>query len=154
MDLGLELIQKRSTGRTLTAPVPLHQVAGDPPPAEGNEFLSVVADTGASAAIASDPSRAMNSPSDLALLQTQDTLTALRKLAPTYRQLMPQRPAGSCQRNWSLTDSLTSGKQVLQGAVQGEPTMFNLTMWCVVWCAVYGAAAVWHVPVLSQLLGF
>ena len=57
-----------------------------------NAFLSEVAGSGASAAIVSEPSRAMHSPSDLALLQTQDTLTALHILAPSYRQLMPQRP--------------------------------------------------------------
>ena len=87
MDQELEPIENRKTSRRLTASVKLHRVAG--------EFLSDVAETGASAAIASDPTRAMNSPSDLALLQVQDTLTALHKLAPSYRQLMPQRPTSA-----------------------------------------------------------
>jgi hypothetical protein len=66
----------------------------------GNHFPIDVAETGASAALVSDPPRAMNSLSDLSPLFTplragqeiQDTLTPLRKLAPTYRQLMPRRP--------------------------------------------------------------
>jgi UDP-N-acetylmuramyl pentapeptide synthase len=44
---------------------------------------------GASAAVASYPSRATNSPSALSLLQVQDTLTSLHKLATSYRRLMP-----------------------------------------------------------------
>jgi hypothetical protein len=156
----IEPTENTKDGRRLTASAKLHPVAGDrffvldDLPADGNEFLPVVAETGASAAIASDPTRAMNSPSDLALLQTQDTLTALHKLAPSYRQLMPQRPASSRQRNLSVPDSLTSRRQVLQGAVEWEPTMFNMAMWCFVWCVVYGAAMLWHAPVLSQVLGF
>jgi hypothetical protein len=88
-------------GRSLTALAGLAQATGDcfpvivNSPVDANEFLSDVAETGASAAIASDPTRAMNSPSDLALLQVQDTLTTLHKLAPNYRQLMPQRPKPS-----------------------------------------------------------
>jgi UDP-N-acetylmuramoyl-tripeptide--D-alanyl-D-alanine ligase len=56
---------------------------------DGHEFVSDVARLGASAAVVSDPTRAMNSPSALALLQVQDTLTALHKLATNYRRLMP-----------------------------------------------------------------
>ena len=41
-------------------------------------------------AVASYPTRAMNSPSAFALLQVEDTLTALRKLATNYRRLMPR----------------------------------------------------------------
>jgi hypothetical protein len=43
----------------------------------------------ASAAVASYPNRATNSPSALSLLQVQDTLTSLHKLATSYRRLMP-----------------------------------------------------------------
>ncbi len=98
MDKEIELIKDKTDGRRLTASVKLHQAKGDcfvawrNSPVGGNEFLADVAGLGASAAIVSDPTRAMNSPSDLALLQVQDTLTALHKLAPSYRQLMPQRP--------------------------------------------------------------
>ena len=56
---------------------------------DGHEFVSDVARLGASAAVVSDPTRATNSPSALALLQVQDTLTALHKLATSYRRLMP-----------------------------------------------------------------
>ena len=56
---------------------------------DGHEFISDVARLGASAAVVSDPTRAMNSPSALALLQVQDTLTALHKVATNYRRLMP-----------------------------------------------------------------
>ena len=56
---------------------------------DGHEFISDVARLGASAAVVSDPTNAMNSPSALALLQVQDTLTALHKLATNYRRLMP-----------------------------------------------------------------
>jgi hypothetical protein len=59
----------------------------------GDHFPTDVAEIGASTALVSDPLRAMNSLSDLSLLQVQDTLTTpLRKLAPNYRQLMPLRP--------------------------------------------------------------
>lgn len=56
---------------------------------DGHEFIPEAARLGASAAVVSDPTRAMNSPSALALLQVQDTLTALHKLATNYRRLMP-----------------------------------------------------------------
>src|SRR2546426_7825995 len=56
---------------------------------DGHDFLNVAAERGASAAVVSDPTRAMNSPSALALLQVQDTLTSLHKLATNYRRLMP-----------------------------------------------------------------
>jgi len=55
----------------------------------GNDFLTDVVGSGASAALVSDPPRAMKSPSGLSLLQVQDTLTALHKLATNYRRLMP-----------------------------------------------------------------
>jgi UDP-N-acetylmuramoyl-tripeptide--D-alanyl-D-alanine ligase len=56
---------------------------------DGHEFVSDAASRGASAAVVSNPTRAMNSPSALALLQVQDTLTALHKLATNYRRQMP-----------------------------------------------------------------
>ena len=56
---------------------------------DGHEFISDAASRGASAAVVSNPTSAMNSPSALALLQVQDTLTALHKLATNYRRLMP-----------------------------------------------------------------
>src|SRR2546428_14136410 len=56
---------------------------------DGHDFLNVAAERGASAAVVSYPTRAANSPSALALLQVQDTLPALHKLATNYRRLMP-----------------------------------------------------------------
>jgi UDP-N-acetylmuramoyl-tripeptide--D-alanyl-D-alanine ligase len=56
---------------------------------DGHQFVSDAARLGASAAVVSDPTCAMHSPSALALLQVQDTLTALHKLATNYRRLMP-----------------------------------------------------------------
>jgi UDP-N-acetylmuramoyl-tripeptide--D-alanyl-D-alanine ligase len=56
---------------------------------DGHDFVSDVARLGASAAVVSNPTSAMNSPSALALLQVQDTLTTLHKLATNYRRLMP-----------------------------------------------------------------
>ena len=50
---------------------------------------SDAAGRGASAAVASYPNRATNSPSALSLLQVQDTLTSLHKLATSCRRLMP-----------------------------------------------------------------
>jgi len=56
---------------------------------DGHEFVEDVARLGARAAVVSNPTRAINSPSGLALLQVQDTLTALHKLATNYRRLLP-----------------------------------------------------------------
>jgi UDP-N-acetylmuramoyl-tripeptide--D-alanyl-D-alanine ligase len=83
---------------------------------DGHEFVSDVARLGASAAVVSDPTRAMNSPSALALLQVQDTLTALHKLATNYRRLMPPTTrliavTGSCGK--------TTTKQLI-ASVLGE----------------------------------
>ncbi len=64
-------------------------VALQGPHFDGHEFIPDVARLGASAAVVSNPTRAMNSPSALSLLQVQDTLTALHKLATNYRRLMP-----------------------------------------------------------------
>lgn len=61
---------------------------------DGHEFLDEAAQRGASAAVVSHhPTRAANSPSVLALLQVDDTLTALHKLATNYRRLkLPAKP--------------------------------------------------------------
>jgi UDP-N-acetylmuramoyl-tripeptide--D-alanyl-D-alanine ligase len=56
---------------------------------DGHDFVNVAAERGASAAVVSYPTRAANSPSAFALLQVEDTLTALHKLATNYRRLMP-----------------------------------------------------------------
>ncbi|HUI06900.1 MAG TPA: hypothetical protein VL486_07820 [Verrucomicrobiae bacterium] len=101
MNRELELfVDRKDDGRLTVSVTPhptgeKHLVAVRNSLLEETEFPSDVAGTGASAAIVSDPTRAMNSPSDLALLQVQDTLTALHKLAPGYRQLMPQRSPSS-----------------------------------------------------------
>ncbi|MDW8343676.1 MAG: UDP-N-acetylmuramoyl-tripeptide--D-alanyl-D-alanine ligase [Verrucomicrobiae bacterium] len=55
---------------------------------DGHQFVADAARLGAGAAVVSDPTCAMNSPSALALLQVQDTLTALHKLAANYRRLL------------------------------------------------------------------
>jgi len=56
---------------------------------DGHEFLNEAAERGASAAVVAYPTiSAINSPS-VALLQVPDTLTALHKLATSYRRLMP-----------------------------------------------------------------
>jgi murE/murF fusion protein len=56
---------------------------------DGHNFLNDAARLGATAAVVSHPTRAINSPSALALLQAPDTLTALHKLATNYRRLLP-----------------------------------------------------------------
>ena len=66
-----------------------------------HEFLPDVVGSGASAALVSDSPRAINSLRDLSLLQVQDTLTKLHKLAPSYRQLMPQPPSSSPEPAWN-----------------------------------------------------
>jgi UDP-N-acetylmuramoyl-tripeptide--D-alanyl-D-alanine ligase len=54
---------------------------------DGHDFVNDAAERGASAAVVSYPTRAANSPSAFALLQVEDTLTALHKLATNYRRL-------------------------------------------------------------------
>jgi UDP-N-acetylmuramoyl-tripeptide--D-alanyl-D-alanine ligase len=54
---------------------------------DGHDFVKDAAERGASAAVVSYPTRAANSPSAFALLQVEDTLTALHKLATNYRRL-------------------------------------------------------------------
>ena len=66
-----------------------------------HELILNVVGSGASAALASDSPRAINSLRDLSLLQVQDTLTKLHKLAPSYRQLMPQPPSSSAVPTWN-----------------------------------------------------
>ncbi len=66
-----------------------------------HKLLTDVVGIGASAALASDSPRAINSLRDLSLLQVQDTLTKLHKLAPSYRRLMPQRPFSSFAPSWN-----------------------------------------------------
>jgi len=66
-----------------------------------HEFLPDVVGSGASAALVSDSPRAINSLRDLSLLQVQGTLTKLHKLAPNYRQLMPQPPSSSPLPAWN-----------------------------------------------------
>jgi len=56
---------------------------------DGHQFLGDAAQRGASAAVVSNPTSAINSPGALALLEVPDTLTALHKLATNYRRLMP-----------------------------------------------------------------
>ncbi|HUJ71688.1 MAG TPA: UDP-N-acetylmuramoyl-tripeptide--D-alanyl-D-alanine ligase, partial [Verrucomicrobiae bacterium] len=87
---------------------------------DGHDFVSDVARLGASAAVVSDPTSAMNSPSALALLQVQDTLTTLHKLATNYRRLMPPTTrviavTGSCGK--------TTTKQLI-ASILGE--RFNI----------------------------
>ena len=62
---------------------------------DGHDFVNDAAVRGASAAVVSYPTRAANSPSAFALLQVEDTLTALLKLATNYRRLMPRSYARS-----------------------------------------------------------
>ena len=72
---------------------------------DGHDFLNVVVERGASAAVVSYPTRAMNSPSAFALLQVEDTLTALHKLATNYRRQMPhstRRSFANLRTPWEL----------------------------------------------------
>jgi UDP-N-acetylmuramyl pentapeptide synthase len=119
MNQALQVVENKKVGQRLTESVGCHR-------AEGNGFVTSrytffvcdelsldVAETGASAALVSDPPRAINSLRGLSLLQVQDTLTKLHKLAPSYRQLMPLRPVVS-----SLP--LSSGKATTQEFVCDE----------------------------------
>jgi UDP-N-acetylmuramyl pentapeptide synthase len=84
-------VENRKVGQGLTELAGRHPTGGNSS-FDGNNFPIDVAETGASAALVSDPPRATNSLSGLSLLQVQDTLTMLHQLAPSYRQLMPLRP--------------------------------------------------------------
>jgi hypothetical protein len=87
MNHKLKLVEDEKVGQGLTE--------GSNLAFNHNYFPIAVAETGASAALVSDPPRAINSLRDLSLLQVQDTLTILHKLAPSYRQLMPFRPGSN-----------------------------------------------------------
>jgi len=56
-------------------------------------FVNASVMRGHQTAVGSYPTRAANSPSAFALLQVEDTLTALHKLATNYRRLMPRSSA-------------------------------------------------------------
>jgi hypothetical protein len=99
MNQERQRVENKKVGQGLTELVERHPTEGRGFITSGNslfdddKFPTEVAEIGASTALVSDPLRAMNSLSDLSLLQVQDTLTTpLRKLAPNYRQLMPLRP--------------------------------------------------------------
>jgi UDP-N-acetylmuramyl pentapeptide synthase len=98
MNNELKWIENNKAGQRVTGLVGRHPTEGSGFvavchfPFDGDHFPVVVAETGASAALVSDPPRAINSPSGLSLLQVQDTLSSLHQLAPSYRQLMPLRP--------------------------------------------------------------
>jgi len=99
MNQELQRIENKKVGRSLTGS---DRSIGSPnSPVRGYEFQTDVVGSGASAALASDSPRAINSLRDLSLLQVQDTLTKLHKLAPSYRRLMPQRPFSSPLPIWN-----------------------------------------------------
>src|SRR5437016_2644901 len=101
MNNELTVVEEKKVGQGSTGSAMLHQAEGGccsglrNPVIDGHEFLTDVVGSGASAALVSDSPRAINSLRDLSLLQVQDTLTKLHKLAPNYRRLMPQRPFSS-----------------------------------------------------------
>ena len=101
MNDELQLVENKKVGQGMTGLAVRHQAGGGchialrNSPNDEHEFLLDVVGSGASAALASDSPRAINSLRDLSLLQVQDTLTKLHKLAPSYRRLMPQRPFSS-----------------------------------------------------------
>lgn len=109
------LVQRISTDtRTLRAGDCFLALRG--PRYDGHDFVPAAARSGAVAAVVSNPTRAMNSPSALALLQVQDTLTALHKLATNYRRQLPRTTrviavTGSCGK--------TTTKELI-AAVLGE----------------------------------
>jgi UDP-N-acetylmuramoyl-tripeptide--D-alanyl-D-alanine ligase len=79
---------------------------------DGHQFVTDAARLGASAAVVSDPTCAMHSPSALALLQVPDTLTALHQLATNYRRQMPSTTrivgiTGSCGK--TTTKEMVAG---------------------------------------------
>src|ERR1017187_9540584 len=107
MNNELQVIENKKVGQRMTESVDRHQTGGGCRVALRNssidehEFVLNVVGSGASAALASDSPRAINSLRDLSLLQVQDTLTKLHKLAPGYRQLMPQPPFSSPGPAWN-----------------------------------------------------
>ena len=107
MNNELTVVEEKKVGQGFTGSAMLHQAEGGcciglrNPVIDGHEFLTNVVGSGASAALVSDSPRAINSLRDLSLLQVQDTLTKLHKLAPSYRQLMPQPPFLSSVPAWN-----------------------------------------------------
>lgn len=83
---------------------------------DGHDFLDEAARLGATAAVVSHPTRAIHSPSALALLEAPDTHTALHTLATNYRRLLP-----STTRIVAVTGSSgkTTTKEMI-AAVLGE----------------------------------
>src|SRR5260221_6257356 len=107
MNNELTAVEEKKVGPRLVGSAVRHQAEGGcciglrNPAIDGHELLTDVVGSGASAALVSDSPRAINSLRDLSLLQVQDTLTKLHKLAPSYRRLMPQRPFSSPLSIWS-----------------------------------------------------
>ena len=107
MNNELTVVEEKKVGQGSTGSAMLHQAEGGccsglrNPVIDGHEFFTDVVGSGASAALVSDSPRAINSLRDLSLLQVQDTLTKLHKLAPNYRQLMPQPPSSSPLPAWN-----------------------------------------------------
>jgi UDP-N-acetylmuramyl pentapeptide synthase len=101
MNRERQLVENKKARKGLPESVGRHPAEGcgfvtlDNFPFDSDNFPTDVAETGASAALVSDPPRATNSLRVLSLLQVQDTLTTLHKLAPSYRQLMPFRPVSN-----------------------------------------------------------
>ena len=93
MNQELQRIENKKVGRSLTASD--CSIGSRSSVVNEHTFQTDVVGSGASAALVSDSPRAINSLRDLSLLQVQDTLTKLHKLAPSYRRLMPQRPFSS-----------------------------------------------------------
>ena len=100
MNQELQRIENKKVGRSLTGS-DCSIGSRSSVVINGHTFQTDVVGSGASAALASDSPRAINSLRDLSLLQVQDTLTKLHKLAPSYRQLMPQRPFSSPLSIWN-----------------------------------------------------
>ena len=90
-----ELFEDKQGNRKMTATNRLHRITqyrvekSRRWAVRAGTFSASVNSHGASAAVHPEIC-VMLSPIDLALLQVQDTLIALHKLAPNYRQLMPQ----------------------------------------------------------------
>jgi UDP-N-acetylmuramyl pentapeptide synthase len=101
MNQELKLVEKKKVGQGLTELVGRHPTEGGGFVAlghssfDGNNFPIDVAETGASAALVSDPPPcAINSPILLSFRAKQN-LSSLHQLAPSYRQLMPLRPVSN-----------------------------------------------------------
>ena len=84
-------VENRKVGQGLTELAGRHPTGGNSS-FDGNNFPIDVAETGASAALVSDPPRATNSLTPTPSPFLCRGLTMLHQLAPSYRQLMPLRP--------------------------------------------------------------